>query len=43
MESNTLVPSISITNLANQRVAVIERVRTALDLHYPNALASEVR
>ncbi|WP_048989155.1 DUF4942 domain-containing protein [Burkholderia cenocepacia] len=32
MESNTLVPSISITNLANQRVAVIERVRTALDL-----------
>ncbi|MDR5662247.1 DUF4942 domain-containing protein [Burkholderia cenocepacia] len=32
MESNTLVPSISIANLANQRVAVVERVRGALDL-----------
>ncbi|MGG2042846.1 DUF4942 domain-containing protein [Burkholderia gladioli] len=32
MESNTLVPSISIANLANQRVAVVERVRAALDL-----------
>ncbi|RQQ23412.1 DUF4942 domain-containing protein [Burkholderia stagnalis] len=32
MESNTLVPSISIVNLANQRVAVVERVRAALDL-----------
>ncbi|WP_439889644.1 DUF4942 domain-containing protein [Ralstonia sp. 25C] len=27
-----LVPSISITNLANQRTAVVERVRQALDL-----------
>ncbi|VWC75549.1 cosnerved hypothetical protein [Burkholderia aenigmatica] len=27
-----LVPSISIANLANQRVAVVERVRAALDL-----------
>ncbi|WP_423391476.1 DUF4942 domain-containing protein [Burkholderia sp. LMG 21824] len=32
MDSNTLVPSISIANLANQRVAVVERVRAALDL-----------
>ncbi|WP_175947822.1 DUF4942 domain-containing protein [Burkholderia pyrrocinia] len=32
MEPNTLVPSISIANLANQRVAVVERVRAALDL-----------
>ncbi|HGL5380485.1 TPA: DUF4942 domain-containing protein [Burkholderia cenocepacia] len=32
MNSNTLVPSISIANLANQRVAVVERVRAALDL-----------
>ncbi len=32
MESNTLVPSVSIANLANQRVAVVERVRAALDL-----------
>lgn len=27
-----LVPSVSITNLANQRTAVIKRIRTALDL-----------
>ncbi|MCA8094498.1 DUF4942 domain-containing protein [Burkholderia anthina] len=32
MDSNNLVPSISIANLANQRVAVVERVRAALDL-----------
>ncbi|MGX5885576.1 DUF4942 domain-containing protein, partial [Burkholderia gladioli] len=32
MDSTDLVKSISITNLANQRVAVVERVRTALDL-----------
>lgn len=32
MEPNTLVPSISVANLANQRVAVVERVRAALDL-----------
>ncbi|WP_174976889.1 DUF4942 domain-containing protein [Burkholderia aenigmatica] len=32
MDSNMLVPSISIANLANQRVAVVERVRAALDL-----------
>ncbi|MFL9951939.1 DUF4942 domain-containing protein [Paraburkholderia nemoris] len=33
MDSTTdLVKSISITNLANQRVAVVERVREALDL-----------
>jgi hypothetical protein len=32
MEPNTLVPSISIANLANQRVAVVERVRAVLDL-----------
>jgi hypothetical protein len=32
MEPNTLVPSISIANPANQRVAVVERVRAALDL-----------
>ncbi|HDR9025463.1 TPA: DUF4942 domain-containing protein [Burkholderia vietnamiensis] len=32
MDSTDLVKSISITNLANQRAAVVERVRTALDL-----------
>ncbi|MCS6515081.1 DUF4942 domain-containing protein, partial [Burkholderia thailandensis] len=33
MDTTTdLVKSISITNLANQRVAVVERVRRALDL-----------
>ncbi|WP_186060969.1 DUF4942 domain-containing protein [Burkholderia gladioli] len=32
MESNTLVPSVSIANLANQRAAIVERVRAALDL-----------
>lgn len=32
MDSTELVPSISIANLANQRVAVVERVRAALDL-----------
>ncbi|CAJ5327559.1 methyltransferase domain protein [Burkholderia pseudomallei] len=32
MDSTDLVKSISITNLANQRVAVVERVRAALDL-----------
>ncbi|WP_431821310.1 DUF4942 domain-containing protein [Burkholderia sp. F1] len=32
MDSTDLVPSISVTNLANQRVAVVERVRAALDL-----------
>lgn len=30
--TNELVPSISIANLANQRTAVVERIRTALDL-----------
>ncbi|UVE66990.1 DUF4942 domain-containing protein [Burkholderia pyrrocinia] len=32
MDSTDLVKSISVTNLANQRVAVVERVRAALDL-----------
>ncbi|WP_322090123.1 DUF4942 domain-containing protein [Burkholderia cenocepacia] len=32
MDSTDLVKSISIVNLANQRVAVVERVRAALDL-----------
>ncbi|KWA13927.1 DUF4942 domain-containing protein [Burkholderia territorii] len=32
MDTTELVPSISIVNLANQRVAVVERVRAALDL-----------
>lgn len=32
MNTTDLVKSISIVNLANQRVAVVERVRTALDL-----------
>ncbi|CAG9216275.1 hypothetical protein BGLA2_260007 [Burkholderia gladioli] len=32
METTELVPSVSIVNLANQRVAVVERVRAALDL-----------
>lgn len=32
MDATDLVKSISITNLANQRVAVVERVRSALDL-----------
>ncbi|GAB7535747.1 DUF4942 domain-containing protein [Burkholderia sp. 3C] len=32
MDSTDLVKSISIANLANQRVAVVERVRAALDL-----------
>ncbi|WP_175787323.1 DUF4942 domain-containing protein [Burkholderia anthina] len=32
MNANNLVPSISIANLANQRVSVVERVRAALDL-----------
>ncbi|KVD76687.1 hypothetical protein WS62_31800 [Burkholderia sp. ABCPW 14] len=32
MDSNDLVPSISIANLGNQRVAVVQRVRAALDL-----------
>lgn len=32
MDSTDLVKSVSITNLANQRVAVVERVRAALDL-----------
>ncbi|RQT68234.1 DUF4942 domain-containing protein [Burkholderia cepacia] len=32
MDQQTLVPSVSIANLANQRVAVVERVRAALDL-----------
>ncbi|MFP6557795.1 DUF4942 domain-containing protein [Paraburkholderia sp. B3] len=32
METTDLVKSISITNLANQRAAVVERVRAALDL-----------
>ncbi|WP_423380289.1 DUF4942 domain-containing protein [Burkholderia sp. LMG 32019] len=32
MDTTALVPSISIVNLANQRIAVVERVRAALDL-----------
>ncbi|WP_423378742.1 DUF4942 domain-containing protein [Burkholderia sp. LMG 32019] len=32
MDTTELVPSISIVNLANQRVAVVERVHAALDL-----------
>lgn len=32
MDSTDLVKSVSIVNLANQRVAVVERVRAALDL-----------
>ncbi|MEW6343171.1 MAG: DUF4942 domain-containing protein [Pseudomonadota bacterium] len=32
MDSTDLVKSISIANLANQRVAVVERIRAALDL-----------
>ncbi|KVK77169.1 DUF4942 domain-containing protein [Burkholderia sp. MSMB1498] len=32
MDSTDLVKSISVTNLANQRVAVVERLRAALDL-----------
>ncbi|TPA31610.1 DUF4942 domain-containing protein [Burkholderia pseudomallei] len=32
MDTTDLVKSVSITNLANQRVAVVERVRAALDL-----------
>ncbi|MEX3919395.1 DUF4942 domain-containing protein [Paraburkholderia sp. BR10872] len=32
MDPTSLVPSISITNLANQRTAVVERVHAALDL-----------
>ena len=32
MSGTDLVPSLSITNLVNQRTAVVERVRTALDL-----------
>jgi len=32
MDTTTLVKSISIANLSNQRVAVVERVRHALDL-----------
>lgn len=32
MDQHNLVPSISIANLANQRVAVVERVRAALNL-----------
>lgn len=30
--STDLVKSVSITNLANQRVAVVDRIRAALDL-----------
>ncbi|RQP34144.1 DUF4942 domain-containing protein [Burkholderia ubonensis] len=32
MDSTDLVKSVSIVNLANQRIAVVERVRAALDL-----------
>ncbi|WP_186023179.1 DUF4942 domain-containing protein [Burkholderia gladioli] len=32
MDTTALVKSLSVTNLANQRVAVVERVRHALDL-----------
>ncbi|HDR9181149.1 TPA: DUF4942 domain-containing protein [Burkholderia vietnamiensis] len=32
MDQHNLVPSVSIANLANQRLAVVERVRAALDL-----------